>query len=68
MYEGLHFDTTEIRYTTTNQPKGKAEVTGEFIVMKGELEDLGGGRLVGLKPIAVRDERLLSAKSIHGHG
>lgn len=36
--------------------------------MKGVLEDLEGDRLVGLKPIAVRDETLLSARSMHGHG
>ena len=42
VFEGFHFETTEIRYTTTNQRQGKAEVTGELIVMNWEPEALGG--------------------------
>ena len=42
VFEGFHFETTEIRYTTTNQRQGKAEVTGELIVMNWEQEALGG--------------------------
>lgn len=38
--EGFHFETTEIRYTTTNQRQGKAEVTGELIIMNWEPEAL----------------------------
>ena len=42
VFDGFHFETTEIRYTTTNQRQGKAEVTGELIVMNWEPEALGG--------------------------
>ena len=42
MFDGFHFETTEIRYTTTNQRQAKAEVTGELIVMNWEPEALGG--------------------------
>ncbi len=42
VFEGFHFETTEIRYTTTNQRQGKAEVTGELIVMNWTPEALGG--------------------------
>ena len=31
VFEGFHFETTEIRYTTMNQRKGKAEVAGRLI-------------------------------------
>ena len=42
VFEGFHFETTEIRYTTTNQRQTKAEVTGELIVMNWEPEAWGG--------------------------
>ena len=42
VFEGFYFETTEIRYTTTNQRHGKAEVTGELIIMNWEPEALGG--------------------------
>ena len=42
VFEGFHFETTEIRYTTTNQRQGKAEVTGELIIMNWVPEALGG--------------------------
>ena len=42
VFEGFHFETTEIRYTTTNQQQTKAEVTGELIVMNWEPEAWGG--------------------------
>ncbi|MFJ2334039.1 DNA adenine methylase [Pseudomonas helleri] len=42
VFEGFHFETTEIRYTTMNQRQGKAEVTGELIVMNWTPEALGG--------------------------
>ena len=42
VFKGFHFETTEIRYTTTNQRQGKAEVTGELIVMNWEPEAWGG--------------------------
>ena len=31
VFEGLNFEATEIRYTTTNQRQGKADVTGESL-------------------------------------
>ena len=42
VFEGFHFETTEIRYTTTHQRQGKVEVTGERIIMNWELQALGG--------------------------
>ena len=42
VFEGFHIETTEIRYTTTNQRQGKAEVTGELIVVNWVPEALGG--------------------------
>ena len=38
VFEGIHFETTEIRYTTANQRQRKAEVTGELIVMNWDPE------------------------------
>ena len=35
VFEGFYFETTEIRYTSANLRQGKAEVTGELIVMGG---------------------------------
>ena len=42
VFEGFDFEATGIRYTTTNQRQGRAEVTGELIVMNWEQEALGG--------------------------
>ena len=42
VFEGFHFETTEIRYTTTNQRQGKADVTGELIIMNWVPGVLGG--------------------------
>ena len=42
VFEGFHFETTEIHYTTTNKRQGKAEVTGGLIVMNWVPEALGG--------------------------
>ncbi len=33
VFEGFHFETLDIRYTTMNQRLGKAEVSGELVVM-----------------------------------
>ncbi|WP_336355212.1 hypothetical protein [Pseudomonas granadensis] len=46
----FHFETLDIRYTTTNQPtnqptnqrQGKAEVSGERVIMNWAPESLGG--------------------------
>ncbi len=40
--EGFHFETLDIRYTTTNQRQGKAEVSGELVIMNWEPAALGG--------------------------
>ena len=42
VFEGVHFEATKIRYTATNQRQGRAEVTGELIVMSWVPSDLGG--------------------------
>ena len=42
VFEGFDFEATGIRYTTTNQRQGRAEVTGELIVMSWVPSDLGG--------------------------
>lgn len=42
VFEGFYFETTEIRYTSANLRQGKAEVTGELIVMNWEAGALGG--------------------------
>ncbi len=42
VFEGFHFETLDIRYTTTNQWQGKAEVSGELVIMNWEPAALGG--------------------------
>jgi len=42
VFEGFHFETTEIRYTSANQRQGKSELAGELIIMNWETEALGG--------------------------
>lgn len=32
-FDGFHFEYLDIRYTNTNQRQGKAEVTGELVIM-----------------------------------
>lgn len=32
-FEGFLFECLDIRYSTTNQRRGKAEVTGELVIM-----------------------------------
>lgn len=32
-FDGFHFECLDIRYTNTNQRQGKAEVTGELVIM-----------------------------------
>lgn len=41
VFEGFHFETLNIRYTTTNQRQGKAEVSGELVIMNWEPTVLG---------------------------
>ena len=33
VFEGFHFETVDIRYSTANQRQGKAEVSGELVIM-----------------------------------
>ena len=42
VFEGFHFETVDIRYSTTNQRQGKAEVSGELVIMNWEPAALGG--------------------------
>lgn len=42
VFEGFHFETVDIRYSTTNQRQGKAEVSGELVIMNWKHSDLGG--------------------------
>lgn len=43
MFEGFHFETLDIRYSNINQRQGKAEVSGELVIMNLEPVALGGG-------------------------
>jgi DNA adenine methylase len=40
--EGFHLEMLDICYTTTNQREGKAEVSGELVIMNWEPAALGG--------------------------
>ena len=42
VFEGVHFETLDIRYTTTNQRQGKTEVSGELVIMNWQPHELGG--------------------------
>lgn len=42
VFEGFHFETLDIRYSNTNQRQGKAEVSGELVIMTWEPAALGG--------------------------
>ena len=42
VFDGLHFERLDVRYTTVNQRKGMAEVSGELIVMNWEAGVFGG--------------------------
>ena len=42
VFDGFHFERLDVRYTTVNQRQGKAEVSGELIVMNWEPRVLGG--------------------------
>ena len=41
VFEGFHFETVDIRYSTANQRQGKAEVSGELVIMNWVSEALG---------------------------
>ncbi|KPZ14405.1 DNA adenine methylase, partial [Pseudomonas amygdali pv. ulmi] len=36
VFEGFHFETVDIRYSTANHRKGKADVSGELVIMNWE--------------------------------
>lgn len=40
-FDGFHFECLDIRYTTANQRHGKADVTGELVIMNWQPEGLG---------------------------
>ena len=42
VFAGFHFETVDIRYSSTNQRQGKAEVSGELVIMNWEPAALGG--------------------------
>ncbi len=41
-FDGFHFELLDIRYSNTNQRQGKAEVTGELVIMNWPPAVLGG--------------------------
>lgn len=41
-FESFHFETVDIRYCNQNQRQGKAEVSGELVIMNWEPAALGG--------------------------
>ncbi|RMU93704.1 Prophage PSPPH02, putative adenine modification methytransferase, partial [Pseudomonas coronafaciens pv. coronafaciens] len=41
VFEGFHFEAVDIRYSTANQRKGKADVSGELDIMNWEPVALG---------------------------
>jgi len=41
VFEGFHFETLDIRYSTANQRYGKADVTGELVIMNWTPAQLG---------------------------
>ena len=42
VFEGFSFETLDIRYCNANQRQGKAEVSGELVIMNWEPSELGG--------------------------
>ncbi|MCP1515232.1 hypothetical protein OKW09_001253 [Pseudomonas rhodesiae] len=42
VFEGVHFETVDIRYSTANQRQGKAELSGELVIMNWEPNAFGG--------------------------
>lgn len=41
-FEGFHFETLDIRYTTGNQRTSQAGVSGELVIMNWVPAELGG--------------------------
>ena len=42
VFDGFHFETVDIRYCNQSQRQGKAEVSGELVIMNWEPSALGG--------------------------
>lgn len=42
VFRGFYFETLGLRYSNTNQRQGKAEVSGELVIMNWEPELLAG--------------------------
>ena len=40
-FDGFHFECVDIRYSNTNQRQGKAEVSGELVIMNWQPAGLG---------------------------
>lgn len=40
-FDGFHFECLDIRYSNTNQRQGKAEVTGELVILNWIPDQLG---------------------------
>ena len=41
VFEGFHFEKLDIRYSNTNQRYGKAEISGELVIMNWQPAGLG---------------------------
>ncbi|PKH24545.1 adenine modification methytransferase [Pseudomonas fluorescens] len=41
VFEGFHFEMLDIRYNTTNQRQGRAEISGELVIMNWGPAELG---------------------------
>ncbi|RMS39351.1 DNA methyltransferase [Pseudomonas coronafaciens pv. garcae] len=41
VFDGFYFERLDIRYTTTNQRQGKAEISGELVIMSWKPQDIG---------------------------
>lgn len=42
VFDGFHFEALDIRYSNTDQRQGKAQVTGELVIMNWGPAALGG--------------------------
>ena len=42
VFEGFHFETVDIRYSTANKLQGKTEVSGDLVIMNWNQCTLGG--------------------------
>ena len=42
MFDGFHFETVDVWYSTVNQRQVKAEASGELVIMNWEPDAFGG--------------------------